>query len=209
MEQTLVTEKKAKKDLLDLKEIFMEEVDPNERPKSLLREIAGFAGYVIFVILFTYLIVNYVGQRTEVVGYSMYPMLDNGDNLLVDKLSYRFTDIQRYDIVVFEYQHEENCYYIKRVIGLPGETVQIVDGAIYVDGELLDEHYGREVMRYAGLAEEPVTLGENEYFVLGDNRNDSTDSRDPRVGNITKDIVVGKAFVRIYPFNKIGLLKHQ
>ena len=139
----------------------------------------------------------------------MYPTLHDGDNLLVDKISYRFTDIERFDIIVFEYQHEENVYYIKRIIGLPGETVQITDGNIYINGELLEEDYGYEVMESAGLAAEPVTLGENEYFVLGDNRNDSTDSRDPRVGNITRDIIVGKAFVRIYPFDAIGFLKHQ
>ena len=195
--------------MVELNKVFLDEEDPDERPRSLLREIISFAGYVVFVVLFTYIIVTYVGQRTEVVGSSMYPTLHDGDNLLVDKISYRFTDIERFDIIVFEYQHEENVYYIKRIIGLPGETVQITDGNIYINGGLLEEDYGYEVMESAGLAAEPVTLGENEYFVLGDNRNDSTDSRDPRVGNITRDIIVGKAFVRIYPFDAIGFLKHQ
>ena len=201
--------KKAQNNLVELNKVFLDEEDPDERPRSLLREIISFAGYVVFVVLFTYIIVTYVGQRTEVVGSSMYPTLHDGDNLLVDKISYRFTDIERFDIIVFEYQHEENVYYIKRIIGLPGETVQITDGNIYINGELLEEDYGYEVMESDGLAAEPVTLGENEYFVLGDNRNDSTDSRDPRVGNITRDIIVGKAFVRIYPFDAIGFLKHQ
>ena len=195
--------------MVELNKVFLDEEDPDERPRSLLREIISFAGYVVFVVLFTYIIVTYVGQRTEVVGSSMYPTLHDGDNLLVDKISYRFTDIERFDIIVFEYQHEENVYYIKRIIGLPGETVQITDGNIYINGELLEEDYGYEVMESDGLAAEPVTLGENEYFVLGDNRNDSTDSRDPRVGNINRDIIVGKAFVRIYPFDAIGFLKHQ
>lgn len=195
--------------MVDLKEVFLEEAGPDERPGGLLREILSFAGYVIFVILFTYLVVHYVGQRTEVVGYSMYPTLNNGDNLLVDKLSYRFSDIERFDIVVFEYQHEENCFYIKRVIGLPGETVQIVGDQIFINGEVLEEDYGYEAIENAGLAAEPVVLGEDEYFVLGDNRNDSTDSRDPRVDKVTKDIIAGKAFVRIYPFNKMGFLHHD
>ena len=195
--------------MVELKEVFLEEAGPDERAGGLLREIMSFAGYVIFVIVFTYLVVHYVGQRTEVVGYSMYPTLNNGDNLLVDKISYRFSDIERFDIVVFEYQHEEDCYYIKRVIGLPGETVQIVDGEIYIDGDLLEESYGYETMENAGLAAEPITLGEDEYFVLGDNRNDSTDSRDSRVANVTRDIIAGKAFVRIYPFNSMGLLHHD
>ena len=194
--------------MVELNKVFLEE-DPEERPRGLLREILSFAGYVVFVVLFTYMIVTYVGQRTEVVGNSMYPTLHNGDNLLVDKLSYRLKEIERFDIVVFEYEHENHVYYIKRIIGLPGETVQIADGNIYIDGELLEEDYGYEIMESAGTAAEPITLGEDEYFVLGDNRNDSTDSRDPRVGNIKRDIIIGRAFVRIYPFDAIGFLKHQ
>ena len=110
---------------------------------------------------------------------------------------------------MFEYPHDKDTHYIKRVIGLPGETVQIVDGKIYINGEVLDENYGYETMRDAKRAAEPVTLGEDEYFVLGDNRNDSSDSRSDLVGNVKKSQIVGKAFVRIYPFNRICILKHQ
>lgn len=135
--------------------------------------------------------------------------LSDGDNLIVDKITYRFSDPKRYDIIVFPYQYEENTYFIKRIIGLPGETVQIVDGIIYIDGEALQESYGREVMKNSGLAADPVTLGEDEYFVLGDNRNDSTDSRDPSVGKIPRDRIIGRAWVRIWPLSKIGILRHQ
>lgn len=149
------------------------------------------------------------GARTYVSGSSMENTLSDGDNLIVDKITYRFSDPKRYDIIVFPYQYEENTYFIKRIIGLPGETVQIVDGIIYIDGEALQESYGREVMKNSGLAADPVTLGEDEYFVLGDNRNDSTDSRDPSVGKIPRDRIIGRAWVRIWPLSKIGILRHQ
>jgi signal peptidase I len=135
--------------------------------------------------------------------------LTDGDNLIVDKLSYRFKDPERYDIIVFPYQYQEKTYYIKRIIGMPGETVQIKDGMVYIDGEMLQESYGKEVMEYAGVASEPVELGSDEYFVLGDNRNNSSDSRDPSVGNVNRDQIIGKAFIRIWPLNQFGILKHQ
>ena len=100
----------------------------------------------------------------------------------MDKLSYRFKDPERYDIIVFPYQYKEETYYIKRIIGLPGETVQIIDGTIYINGSVLDENYGREKMVSSGLALDEIQLGEDEYFVLGDNRNASSDSREPDVG---------------------------
>lgn len=140
----------------------------------------------------------------------MEATLSDGDNLIVDKISYRFHDPERYDIIVFPYKYEKNTFYIKRIIGLPGETVQIDEqGNIYVDGEVLDESYGREVILDPGEAEEPITLEDDEYFVLGDNRNASSDSRDPSVGKILGEDIIGRAWVRIFPFNKIGFIKHK
>ena len=135
--------------------------------------------------------------------------LSHGDNLIVDKITYRFSSPKRFDIIVFPFRYEDNVYYIKRIIALPGETIQIRDGEIYIDGEILYESYGREVMKSAGLAADPVTLGEDEYFVLGDNRNDSTDSRDPNVSLIHRDEIIGRAWLRIWPLDEIGVLKHQ
>lgn len=181
----------------------------NENGTSRAREILGVAAYVAVVLLLTYLVLRYVGQRTTVSGMSMYPTLEDGDNLIVDKISYRFRDPERYDIIVFPFQYKENTYYIKRVIGLPGETVQIIDGEVYIDGEKLDEAYGYELMDSPGLAFEPITLGDDEYFVLGDNRNDSMDSREPAVGTIRRGDIIGRAFLRIWPFSQFGILKHQ
>ena len=178
--------------------------------KKILKEILSTSIYLVVVLLLTYLIITYVGQRTRVNGSSMEPMLTNGDNLIVDKISYRFNDPQRYDIIVFPFRYEEKTFYIKRIIGLPGETVQIDNaGNIYIDGEILEESYGKEVINDSGRASEPITLQDDEYFVLGDNRNDSSDSRVESVGNINREDIIGRAWVRIYPFDSIGVLKHQ
>ena len=179
---------------------------------KVMKEMISTLVYLLGVLCLTWLVITFVGQRTEVDGSSMEPMLSNGDNLIVDKISYRFRDPQRYDIIVFPFQYQENTYYIKRIIGLPGETVQIdQQGNIYINGELLQENYGREVIRAdtVGIAANPIVLGEDEYFVMGDNRNNSTDSRTEIVGNIRRGDIIGRAWVRIWPLEKIGVLKHQ
>ncbi|MCD8348290.1 MAG: signal peptidase I [Lachnospiraceae bacterium] len=174
------------------------------------REIISWILYIGFVILATWLILHFVGQRTVVDGRSMNDTLQDGDNLIVEKLSYRFGDPQRFDIIVFQPYEDSSELYIKRIIGLPGETVRIdEEGNIYIDGELLEEDYGKETIQNPGRASEEITLGEDEYFVLGDNRNNSTDSRTERVGNVSRDSIVGKAWLRIWPLGSFGFLTHQ
>lgn len=181
-----------------------------KKETSVIRELLGWIVYIGIIIVLTYLIITYVGQRTSVSGHSMETTLHDGDQLIVDKISYRFRDPKRYDIIVFPYQYEENVFYIKRIIGLPGETVQVKDGYTYIDGELLESDvYGAELMESGGIASEPIILGEDEYFVLGDNRNHSSDSRDPSVGVLTRDDLLGRAWVRIYPFQDMGVIKHE
>ena len=175
-----------------------------------MKEFLNTAIYLLCVLGAVWLVITFVGQRTEVEGASMENTLHNGDNLIVDKLSYRFRDPERFDIIVFPYQYEENTYYIKRIIGLPGETVQVVDGYVYINGSRLESDiYGNELMDDPMAASQPITLGEDEYFVLGDNRNHSQDSRDPSVGEVKKDTIMGKAWVRIYPFDKMGVIRHE
>ena len=181
----------------------------NSEDRSIVREMLGWLIYILIIIGLTYLIITFVGQRTRVSGSSMETTLSDGDNLIVDKISYRFRDPKRYDIIVFPYAYEKNTYFIKRIIGLPGETVQVKDGYVYINGEQLDEHYGNELMDDPGIAEEPIQLGENEYFVLGDNRNHSSDSRDPSVGVLHRDDIMGRAWIRIWPFDKFGVIKHE
>ena len=181
-----------------------------KKEKSTGREILSWGLYLVVIFGLTYLIVTYVGQRTSVSGSSMETTLSDGDNLIVDKISYRFHDPERFDIVVFPFRYADKTYYIKRIIGLPGETVYIYEeGTIYIDGEVLNENFGKEVIQDPGRAYETITLGEDEYFVLGDNRNNSSDSRDPVVGNIHRNELIGKAWMRIYPFNQMCIIKHQ
>lgn len=177
--------------------------------KGIVKELLSWIVFIVVVVAASYLIVTFVGQRTEVSGSSMETTLSSGDQLIVDKISYRFRDPKRYDIVVFPYRYEENTYYIKRIIGLPGETVQIVDGMVYINGSPLNEHYGNEVIEDPGSAAEPITLGDDEYFVLGDNRNNSQDSRASNVGLIHRDELLGRAWVRIWPLDQFGVIKHE
>lgn len=179
---------------------------------DILKEILSTGIYILVVLFATYLLITYVIQRTEVNGASMEPTLHNADNLFVDKISYRFKDPERFDVIVFPFHYQEETFYIKRIIGLPGETVQIDEsGTIYIDGEVLPESFGKEVIQAdkIGLAAEPIHLGEDEYFVLGDNRNDSFDSRYAQVGNISKDEIIGRAWLRIWPFSDFGFVKHD
>lgn len=174
---------------------------------SVAKEILSNSIYLLVVLLLTYLLIHYVGQRTVVNGRSMETTLSDQDNLIVDKISYRFSDPERFDVIVFPFQGKAKTYYIKRIIGLPGETVQIdEEGNIYINGEILEEHYCDDVIENPGLAYVPITLGEDEFFVLGDNRNNSSDSRDPSVGPIDRNIIIGKGWVRMYPFSKFGLV---
>ena len=178
----------------------------------IMRELLNTAIYLLCVLGAVWLVITFVGQRTEVEGASMENTLHNGDNLIVDKLSYRFHDPERFDIIVFPFQFQDNTYYIKRIIGLPGETVQIMDdGSIYINGEKLEENYGMEVIKpeTIGRAAEPIELGDDEYFVMGDNRNNSSDSRTDMVGNIKRENIIGKAWLWIWPVSDFGVLQHQ
>lgn len=188
-----------------------EETEPEEEvtltKSAIVKEILSVIINVAICFLVVFVITQFIGQRTVVSGSSMEDTLTDGDNLIVDKISYRLHDPERFDVVVFPYMYEEDTYYIKRIIGLPGETVRIDgSGNIYVNDERLFEAYGTEVILNAGLASTEVFLGPDEYFVLGDNRNNSTDSRFEAVGNIKGDNIVGKAWLRVYPFSDFGLV---
>ena len=187
--------------------------DKDKKPEKIeqnkAKEIAGLFIYCLIVIAAMFLFIKYVGQRTVVMGHSMEPTLQDSDNLITDKITYRFRDPKRFDIIVFPFKDNRATLLIKRIVGMPGETVQVIDGNVYVNGYVLEDNYGNAVMTDPGLAADPVVLKEDEYFVLGDNRNNSTDSRFESVGNIHRSEIIGRAWLRVWPLNKLSLLKHQ
>ena len=178
---------------------------------SKAKEILSTSLYVLFILALSFILIKFVGQRTEVIGDSMNPTLYDGNNLIMDKISYRVHEPERFDVIVFPPRNDpDGKNYIKRIIGLPGETVRIdKEGNIYIDDQVLSENFGLEVIEDPGLAAKDVYLGYDEYFVLGDNRNNSIDSRFSTVGKVNKSEIIGKAWVRIWPLNEIGFIKHQ
>lgn len=174
--------------------------------KNMAKSLLGLALYILLLFGSTFLLGQFVVGQVEVDGSSMNDTLGDLDRVLINKFTYRVRNLDRFDIVVFKYAYDTDSNYIKRVIGLPGETVRIDgDGRIFIDGELLEEDYGREVMEDPGIAEDGITLGADEYFVLGDNRNNSSDSRDPDVGAVSKSQIRGNAWLRLKP--DFGLLR--
>ena len=192
---------------LEMIDVDEEVIEPEDRKNSLLSLIWVLL-YIVVIVSVCVLILNCGFQRSVVDGESMRPTLESGDNIIVSKLSYAFgNEPERYDIVVFTYDKGNNIHYIKRIIGLPGETVQIIDGYVYINGEKLeDDVYGLAPMTNAGIASDPITLGDGEYFVLGDNRNESSDSRVADVGIVYEEQIEGKAWLRIWPFSSWGFL---
>lgn len=182
-----------------------EELEEPNRKKKLRGILIEAVLYVAIIVLCVKVVPRYVIQRTIVDGESMMDTLKNRENLLVEKISYHFKNPERFDVIVFyPYGRDNDEYYIKRVIGLPGETVQIIGSQIYINGKVLEEDYGKDPIEFAGIVEEPQTLGEDEFFVLGDNRDVSQDSRFEEVGFVQKKNIEGKAILRIYPFSKFG-----
>lgn len=148
------------------------------------------------------LIVTFVAEKTIVSGNSMAPTLVNSQQLITEKVSYHFGKPKRFDIIVFDYEHARNTFYVKRIIALPGERVRIDDaGCIYINDKALAENFGGSSFTEPGLAENEIILGKDEYFVLGDNREDSIDSRFYEVKNIKADRIVGRVCMRIWPFS--------
>lgn len=163
------------------------------------------AGIVCFL---AFVFVWYFGQKTGNVGESMNPVLKNGDVVLVNRFKYDASAPKRGDIIVFKPNGNEHLHsYIKRIIGLPGETVQIKDSVIYIDGKILEENYITNEITDAGLAAEPVKLAGDEYFVLGDNRQVSDDSRSADIGNVKRSEFEGEAWFILSPRARIGWIK--
>lgn len=217
-EQDELVERQIEEALLE-DELSQEEEDSENSSENYgtkrLKIFLEWGIYIMILVTGVFVIPRYVMQRCIVSGSSMENTLYNGESLLISKVSYVFGEPDRYDIIIFYPNGKHNRdsgntefsegdeFYVKRVIGLPGETVQIKDTHIYINGELLEEDFGKEpFISDGGIAEEPVTVGEKEYFVLGDNRNESHDSR--FIGMVKLEDIEAKVILRIWPLKKFG-----
>ena len=182
---------------------------PDIRSKlEYLPEVIEWTFKIAVIGLLAFVSVWYFGQRVSTVGDSMKPVLENGDVVLVNRIVYNATTPKRGDIIVFKPKGNENAhYYIKRIIGLPGETVEILENSIYIDGEKLEEDYETTDIDDVGIVSEKIQLGSDEYFVLGDDRENSEDSRNADVGNVKRSYIFGKAWFVVSPKNNFGFVK--
>ena len=166
--------------------------------KSIGKELWEYVKMIIFVLIFVLVVNNFLIINAKIPSPSMEDTIMTGDRIFGNRLAYVFGDPQRFDIVIFRYPDDESQLFIKRIIGLPGETVEIIDGKVYIDGSEtpLDDSFTPETPtgNYG-----PYTVPENCYFMLGDNRNNSNDARDWQTHYVRRDEILGKAWFRYYP----------
>lgn len=172
--------------------------------QNLTRKVAGWVVDIAVTLAFAWFCLNFFGTQVTMNGQSMQPLLNSDDVVLVNRMAYEFGKPSRLDVVVFDREGSKNN--IKRVIGVPGDKIQISDGQIYInDQPFLVE--GLEHASLAGLAEKPIVLEEDEYFLLGDNRDSSEDSRFANVGNVKESQITGKVWLRLLPFINIRFIR--
>ncbi len=165
---------------------------------QLIREIFSTMFAVCITIVFAFLLIYAFGMRISVIGVSMEPVLYNSQEVLVNRLIYNLSSPKQGDVVVFLPNGNENShYYLKRVVAVPGETIQIIGGYLYIDGDQAEEDERFDKMADAGIAANPVTLATDEFFVLGDDRNNSEDSRSGNIGVVKKEVIIGKAWFKL------------
>lgn len=166
--------------------------------KELFKHIIEMLAGTVIAVFFAFVITYVFGARTGIVGDSMEPNLMASSQVLINRFVYMVSAPDRDDVIVFLPNGNSNThYYIKRVVGLPGETVQIIEGRLYINGYVSESEDAYDLMIDPGLAENPITLSDDEYFVLGDNRNSSEDSRSGNVGTVKKDNIIGKAWLKL------------
>ncbi len=178
----------------------------NDDP-GLIRRLSDWIIDITVVLSFAWFCLYAFGTQIRVTGQSMVPLLNTGDVVLMNRLAYDLGSPDRMDVVVFE--REDQRTNVKRVIGIPGDTVQIRDGILFVNNEEFPDLEGLNQVSLSGLAEHPVELGEEEYFLLGDNRDSSEDSRFANIGNVKKEQIQGKVWLRLFPLKDIRLIRTQ
>ncbi len=163
--------------------------------REMIRDIFSTLFCCFAAVLVAFVLVFSMGMKISVIGVSMEPALYNGHEVLVNRFLYKILSPKRGDVIVFLPNGNPNShYYLKRVVGLPGERIRITDGYVYINGELLEEDESFDIIADAGIAETELQLESDEYFVLGDNRNASEDSRSGNIGPVSKDTITGKAW---------------
>lgn len=166
--------------------------------REMIRDIFSTLFCCFAAVLVAFVVVFSMGMKISVIGVSMEPALYNGHEVLVNRFLYKMMSPGRGDVIVFLPNGNPNShYYLKRVIGLPGEKIQILNGYVYINGELLEEDESYDIIADPGIAETEITLESDEYFVLGDNRNASEDSRSGNIGPVKRDTITGKAWFYI------------
>ena len=173
-----------------------------------IKSVFVWAAEIAAVVIAAVVITVGFGKTTVMQEGSMDPTLAAGDVVLINRAAYKIGEPKRGDIIAYRVSEEENAStHIKRIIGLPGETIPIQDGQILIDGETYQEKKNFPAIQNPGLAETEITLDKDEYFVLGDNRNNSEDSRFAGVGNIRRENIIGKLWFVASPWDKFGLLR--
>lgn len=166
--------------------------------QGLVREIMLWIATTIITAALAVFVVHYFGLKVSVLGQSMEPLLSNGQNVLIDSMTYKLAGIHKGDVIAFYPGGNTSAHpYIKRVAGVSGDVIQIVDGELLVNGVPDGESSAYDKMEDAGIAENALTLENNEYFVLGDNRNNSEDSRSAGIGAVTESMIIGKAWLSL------------
>ncbi len=175
---------------------------------ALVREIISWIFWIFASMLVAVVTVYCVGMKISVIGASMEPRMYNGQSIFLNRLVYKISDPKAGDVVVFlPNGNEKSHYYVKRVAGVPGDTLQIKNGVLYVNGEP-QEIYFNDRIAEAGILENELTLEDDEYFVIGDNCNNSEDSRSANIGSIKKEYIIGKAWFKMAAGDSsIGLVK--
>ena len=176
--------------------------------EELVRRITSWTVDIVLVLIAAFFLTWAFGTRVTMEGNSMTPLMSSGDRLLINRTKGSLIPLSRFDIAAYT-QAGEDSVYLKLILGLPGETVQIRDGKVLINGQGLEDERITFSIPNAGIAEEPVLLGEGEYFVIGRSPDASRDSRFPDVGNISARQILGTVWMRYAPFSNFGAVKES